>query len=94
MGGAMKYFRKKLLGHEVFRSMVSWATKFFFKKFVKPSGPPPTHLMCTPLHLKIFPVLYTIAPLSQTIVLISVIFNHLKVKKKQKEKRESCNYQQ
>ena len=35
----MKYFLKKLLGHEKFRSMVSWATKFFLEKFVKPSGP-------------------------------------------------------
>ena len=31
MGGAMKYFLKKLLGHEIFRSMVSWATKYFLK---------------------------------------------------------------
>ena len=31
MGGAMKYFSKKLLGHETFRSMVSWATKYFLK---------------------------------------------------------------
>ena len=31
MGGAMKYFSKKLLGHEIFRSMVSWATKIFLK---------------------------------------------------------------
>ena len=29
MGGAMKYFSKKLQGHEIFSSMVSWATKFF-----------------------------------------------------------------
>ena len=27
----MKYFLKKLMGHEVFRSMVSWATKYFLK---------------------------------------------------------------
>ena len=33
-------FSKKLLGHEIFRSMVSWATIFFFEKFVKSSGPP------------------------------------------------------
>ena len=40
MGGAMKYFPKKLLGHEIFRSMVYWATDFFFlEKFVKPSSP-------------------------------------------------------
>ena len=32
MGGAMKYFLKKLLGHEIFRSMVSWITKNFLKK--------------------------------------------------------------
>ena len=31
-GGAMKYFLKKLLLHEMFRSMVSWATKIFLKK--------------------------------------------------------------
>ena len=35
MGGAMKCFLKILLGHEIFRSMVSWA----MKEFVKPSGP-------------------------------------------------------
>ena len=29
MGEAMKHFPKKLLGHEIFRSVVSWATKFF-----------------------------------------------------------------
>ena len=41
MGGAMKCFLKKLLGHEIFRSMVSWARKFFFEKSIKPSSPPP-----------------------------------------------------
>ena len=41
----MKYFLKKLLGHEIFRPMVSWATKCFFEKFVKPSSPSPTYLM-------------------------------------------------
>ena len=40
MIGAIKYFPKKLLGHEIFRYMVSWATNLFFEKFVKPSGPP------------------------------------------------------
>ena len=33
----MKYFPKKSLGHEIFRSMVFWATNFFFEKFLKPS---------------------------------------------------------
>ena len=37
MGGAMKHFLKKLPGHEIFRSMASWAYKIFFEKFVKPS---------------------------------------------------------
>ena len=27
MGGAMKYFAKKLLGHVIFSSMIPWATK-------------------------------------------------------------------
>ena len=35
----MKYFPKKLLDHEIFRSIVSWAPSFFFEKFVKPSSP-------------------------------------------------------
>ena len=29
MGGAMKFFTKKLLGHEIFSSMIPWATKYF-----------------------------------------------------------------
>ena len=41
MGGAMKDFRKKLLSHEIFVPMVSWATKFLFENLVKPSAPPP-----------------------------------------------------
>ena len=40
MGGAMKYFLEKLLGLEIFRSMVSWATNIF-RKFVKPPPDPP-----------------------------------------------------
>ena len=28
----MKYFLKKLVGHEIFRSMISWSTIFFWKK--------------------------------------------------------------
>ena len=39
MGGAMKYFLKKLLGHEIFRSMVSWAKKFFLKNLLNPPAP-------------------------------------------------------
>ena len=35
----MKHFLKKLLAHEIFRSMVSWAT-IFFERFVKLSSPP------------------------------------------------------
>ena len=48
----MKYFLKKLLGHEIFRSMILWATNFFFEKFIKPSAPPsppPTYLTYAPL---------------------------------------------
>ena len=35
----MKCFLKKLLNHEIFRSMVSWAMKNFFENFVKLSDP-------------------------------------------------------
>ena len=42
----MKYFLKKLMGHEVSSSMASWATKFFFEKFVKPFAPPsPSYIL-------------------------------------------------
>ena len=48
MGEIMKNFLKKLLSHEIFRSIVSWATNFF-EKFVKPSGPlPPTYILYAP----------------------------------------------
>lgn len=36
MAGTMKHFLKKLLGHQIFRSMVSWVTKIF-ETFVKRS---------------------------------------------------------
>ena len=45
----MKYFLKKLMGHEIYRSMVSWATKYFLKNLYNPSAPPPTYLMYAPL---------------------------------------------
>ena len=41
MREAMTYFVKKLLSHEIFRSMVSWTNKMLFEKFVKLSPPPP-----------------------------------------------------
>ena len=31
MGGVIKFFTKKLLGHEIFSSVVPRATKYFFK---------------------------------------------------------------
>ena len=49
MGGAMKYFLKKLMGHEIFRPMVSWATKLFLKNLYNPPDPPPTYLIYAPL---------------------------------------------
>ena len=51
MGGAMKDFLKKLMGHEIFRYMVSWATKIFFLNLQNPPAPPPTYLMYAPLKL-------------------------------------------
>ena len=48
MGAAMKYFSKKLLGHEIFRSTASWAANFF-RKICNISTPPPTYLMYGPL---------------------------------------------
>ena len=42
MGGAINYLPKKLLGHEILRSMVSWATNFFLK-ICKTLRPIPTH---------------------------------------------------
>ena len=53
MGRVMKFFSKKLLGHEIFSSMVPWATlqNIFLKicKTLHPHHPPPsTYLMYTP----------------------------------------------
>ena len=31
IGGVMKFFTKRLLGSEIYSSMVPWATKYFFK---------------------------------------------------------------
>ena len=45
----MKYFLKKLMGHEIFRPMVSWATKLFLKNLYNPPDPPPTYLIYAPL---------------------------------------------
>ena len=47
----MKYYLKKLLGHEKFRTMISWATNFFLKSLCNPPTPrpPPTYLMYAPL---------------------------------------------
>ena len=42
---AMKYFPRKLMSHEIFWSMVSWATNFFFEKFVKPSTLHPSYIL-------------------------------------------------
>ena len=78
----MKYFLKKLLGHEIFKSVVSWATKFF-EKFVKPSGPsPPTYLMYAPLEwtlplVSLFDTFESSRP---------IIFNHRQTIKQEGEK--------
>ena len=45
MGGAMKYFLKNILDREILRSMVSWTTKFFFEKFIKPPAPTSSPLL-------------------------------------------------
>ena len=49
MGGVIKYFLKNLLGQEIFRSIVSWATKGFLKNLQNPPALPPTYLMYAPL---------------------------------------------
>ena len=45
MGGAIKYLMKKLLGYKILWSMVSWATKCFWKiyKTLCPPLPPPLY---------------------------------------------------
>ena len=45
MEGATKYCLKILLGLEIFRSMDSWATKFFLKMCKTLRSPAPTYLM-------------------------------------------------
>ena len=48
MGGAMKYFREKLLGHEIFSSMVPWAAKFFLKNLSNLLASRPQYLISAP----------------------------------------------
>ena len=45
----MKFFRKMLLGREIFGCMVPWVTKYFLKicKTLRPP-PHPTYLMYAP----------------------------------------------
>ena len=81
----MKYFLKKLLGHEIFRSMVSCATNFFFEKFVKPSGPPSFILNVRSLKAGEFFILrkrLECAPLRQPQlqgILFNRVYNHQKL---------------
>ena len=49
MGGAMKYFSKKLQGHEIFSSMFSWDTKFFWK--ICKTLRPPSYILNTSAQL-------------------------------------------
>ena len=58
MGDAMKYFLKKLLGHEIFRCMVSWATKIFLENLENPPSPPPTYLMYAPEINELIHIMY------------------------------------
>ena len=38
MGGPRKFFAKKLLSHKIFSSMISWATKYFFRNLENSPG--------------------------------------------------------
>ena len=50
----MKYFLKKLLDHEIFRSSLLGYEKVF-ETFVKPSAPPPpTYLIYAPLRFRMY----------------------------------------
>ena len=49
MGGAIKFFTKKLLGHEIFSFMVPWVVRHFLKNLLDPlATPPPTYLINAP----------------------------------------------
>ena len=45
MGGAMKYFSKNIQGREIFSSMFSWDTKFFWK--ICKTLRPPSYILIT-----------------------------------------------
>ena len=82
MGGAIKYFLKKLLGHERFRAVVSWATKTFLKNLQNPPAPHPTYLMYAPLEwilplVSLFDTFESNRP---------IIFNHRQTIKQEWEK--------
>ena len=75
----MKCFLKKLLSHEIFRSMVSWTTNFFVEKFVKPSAPP----------FYIFNVRSHNIP--QKVVSITILQHHIKIREKKKYEKIDRN---
>ena len=58
----MHFVWQKLLGHEIFRSMVLWVT-FFFKKCEKPSGLFSYMLNVGPLNLSLFFYLINLLPI-------------------------------
>ena len=56
MEGTINFFSKKLLDHEIFSSMIHWATKFYLEKLENPPVPPSYMLNVRSLNhsLKIF----------------------------------------
>ena len=76
MGKAMNYFQKKLLGYEIFRSMVSWARKRFLKTFKNPSSPTltpsPTYIINRLSLMQIYIILLSTALFSDKLKLAKV----------------------
>ena len=50
IGGAVKVYSKKLLGHGILRCLVPWATNYFLKNMGNPPAPPTKCVMYTLLY--------------------------------------------
>ena len=71
----MKYFPKKLLGHEIFRSIVSWATKYFLKNLQNPSALSPTYSMYAPLMFRSLMLHYLMMHYFRVALVVVALFN-------------------
>ena len=71
----MKYFPKKSLCHEIFRSIVSWATKYFLKNLQNPPALSPTYSVYAPLMFRSLMLHYSVMHYFHVALVVVALFN-------------------